>query len=120
LVVPENWLEYAMERSLGEAARATVEITPGGETRQASVRLGLARVPSESERVVVHDAARPLVTPALIEASLAGLSDADGAVCAMPLADSLKRANGGMVDGTIARDGLRRAQTPQAFTAKAL
>jgi len=76
LVVPDNWLEYAMEHSMGEATRATVEITPGGETRQRSVRAGLARVPLGTERIVVHDAARPLVTPELIEASLAALNDA--------------------------------------------
>ena len=120
LVVPDNWLEYAMEHSMGEATRATVEITPGGETRQRSVRAGLARVPLGTERIVVHDAARPLVTPELIEASLAALNDADGAICAVPLADTLKRAKGSVVDATVARAELWRAQTPQAFIANVL
>lgn len=120
LVVTENWLEYAMENALGEATRATVEITPGGPTRQASVRAGLARVPPECDRIVVHDAARPLVTPLLIEASLAALKDADAAVCAVPLSDTLKEAPDGIVARTVERDGLWRAQTPQAFRSQAL
>jgi 2-C-methyl-D-erythritol 4-phosphate cytidylyltransferase len=120
LVVIENWLEYAMETAMSEAVRATVEITPGGETRQASVRAGLARVPPEADRIVVHDAARPLVTPRLIETTLAGLSDADAAICAVPLADTVKRATGSVVVETVARDDLWRVQTPQAFVAGAL
>jgi 2-C-methyl-D-erythritol 4-phosphate cytidylyltransferase/2-C-methyl-D-erythritol 2,4-cyclodiphosphate synthase len=120
LVVIENWLEYAMETAMGEGVRAPVEITPGGDTRQASVRAGLARVPSEAGRIVVHDAARPLVTPAMIESCLAALENADGAICAVPLSDTLKKAPDGIVEETVARDGLWRVQTPQAFDANAL
>jgi len=120
LVVPVNWQEYAMEHSFGEATRATIEITPGGETRQASVRAGLNIVPADAERIVVHDAARPLVTPEMIEACLAALKDTDGAICAVPLADTLKRTKGTVIDATVARDGLWRAQTPQAFRASSL
>jgi 2-C-methyl-D-erythritol 4-phosphate cytidylyltransferase len=120
LVVPVNWQEYAMEHSFGEATRATIEITPGGETRQASVRAGLDVVPADAERIVVHDAARPLVTPELIEACLAGLRDAAGAISAVPLADTLKRTKGTVIEATVAREELWRAQTPQAFTAPAL
>ncbi|HEV2686170.1 MAG TPA: 2-C-methyl-D-erythritol 4-phosphate cytidylyltransferase [Actinomycetota bacterium] len=120
LVVIENWLEYAMEMTIREAARATIEITPGGETRQASVRAGLARVPLEAERIVVHDAARPLVTRQLIERALSGLAGVDAAICAIPLADTLKRATRSVVEETVGRDDLWRVQTPQAFIAKAL
>lgn len=120
LVVIENWLEYAMETAMSEAVRATVEITPGGATRQASVRAGLARVPPEAERIVVHDAARPLVTAQLIESALRGLDDADAAICAVPLSDTVKRARGSVVVETVARDDLWRVQTPQAFVAGAL
>jgi len=120
LVVIENWLEYAMETTMGEAVRAPVEITPGGETRQASVRAGLARVPPEAERIVVHDAARPLVTPPMIETCLAASKGADGAICAVPLSDTLKKATDGVVEKTVARDDLWRVQTPQAFLATSL
>jgi 2-C-methyl-D-erythritol 4-phosphate cytidylyltransferase len=120
LVVPANWLEYAMEHCFGEATRATIEITPGGETRQASVRAGLDVVPADAERIIVHDAARPLVTPELIEACLAAVKDATGAISAVPLADTLKRTKGTVIETTVARDELWRAQTPQAFTASSL
>jgi 2-C-methyl-D-erythritol 4-phosphate cytidylyltransferase len=120
LVVPVNWQEYAMEHTIGEATRATIEITPGGETRQASVRAGLAAVPGDADRILIHDAARPLVTPGLIEMCLAALKDSDGAICAVPLADTLKRAKGGLVESTVPREELWRAQTPQAFTASSL
>ena len=120
LVVPVNWQEYAIEHTLGEATRAMVEITPGGDTRQASVRAGLHIVPADAEQIVVHDAARPLVTPELIEAALTGLKDAAGAICAVPLADTLKRTKETVVEGTLEREGLWRAQTPQAFRAPAL
>jgi 2-C-methyl-D-erythritol 4-phosphate cytidylyltransferase len=120
LVVPPNWQEYALEHTLGEAPRAPVEITPGGATRQASVRAGLDVVPMDVERIVVHDAARPLVTPEMVEACLAGLKDAAGAICAVPLADTLKRTKGKVIEATVAREELWRAQTPQAFTALSL
>jgi len=120
LVVIENWLEYAMETAMSEAVRATIEITPGGETRQASVRAGLARVPPEAERIIVHDAARPLVTAQLIEGALGGLADADAAICAVPLADTVKRAPASVVQETVPREHLWRVQTPQAFIATAL
>jgi 2-C-methyl-D-erythritol 4-phosphate cytidylyltransferase len=120
LVVPVNWQEFAMEHTMGEATRAVIHITPGGETRQESVRAGLAVVPAECDRIVVHDAARPLVSAAAIESVLDALSDADGALDAIPLADTVKRARGDVVEETVPRDGLWRAQTPQAFRAGAL
>jgi len=120
LVVPQNWQEYAMEHTMGEATRTKIEIWPGGESRQASVRAGLEIVPSDADRIVVHDAARPLVTAPLIEGALRALDDADGAVCAVPLSDTLKRAEGETIAATEPRDGLWRAQTPQAFRANAL
>jgi 2-C-methyl-D-erythritol 4-phosphate cytidylyltransferase/2-C-methyl-D-erythritol 2,4-cyclodiphosphate synthase len=120
LVCPANLLELAMEQALGESRKAVVEITTGGETRRASVRAGLASVPDHCERIVVHDAARPLVTPALIERALIALSGADGAVCAVPASDTLKRVRDREITETVARANLWRAQTPQAFRASIL
>jgi len=66
--------------------------------------------------VLVHDAARPLVQPALVGAVLDGIAGAEGAIAASPLADTLKRAAEGLLIGeTVDRDGLWQAQTPQAF-----
>jgi 2-C-methyl-D-erythritol 4-phosphate cytidylyltransferase/2-C-methyl-D-erythritol 2,4-cyclodiphosphate synthase len=87
----------------------------GGATRALSVQAGLAALSgADDEAVLVHDAARPFVTRAHVEGLLAALAEADGAVPALPVADTLKRG-GGAVAETVSRDGLWRAQTPQAF-----
>lgn len=121
LVLPPDRVEAAAD--LGADA-----VVAGGPSRSASVRLGLSAVPEEAVVVVVHDAARPLATADLFRAVLAGLepgSDgvaADGAICAVPVADTLKRLedDGATVAGTVARDGLVAVQTPQAFRADVL
>lgn len=95
----------------------------GGADRQESVRLGLEALAREApapDRVLIHDAARPLVDAATIAGVIAALDDAPGAIAAVPLADTLKRAtaSGGdrpAVAGTVDRGGLWRAQTPQGF-----
>ena len=94
----------------------------GGETRSASVRAGLAAVPDDADVIVVHDAARPLASPALFEAVIAAVaSGADGAVPGVAVADTLKRvADDGAVAATVPRDGLVAVQTPQAFGATVL
>jgi 2-C-methyl-D-erythritol 4-phosphate cytidylyltransferase / 2-C-methyl-D-erythritol 2,4-cyclodiphosphate synthase len=89
---------------------------PGGDTRQDSVRAGLeALAPHHPSVVLVHDAARPVIPPGTIPALLAALETAEGAIPAVPVADTLKRGADGRIAGTVARDGLFRAQTPQAF-----
>jgi 2-C-methyl-D-erythritol 4-phosphate cytidylyltransferase/2-C-methyl-D-erythritol 2,4-cyclodiphosphate synthase len=94
-------------------ADSGVTMVRGGATRTQSVRAGLAAV-GEAQAVMIHDAARPLVTPAHIKALLEALAGADGALPALAVADTLKRdtAQGAR---TVDRDGLWRAQTPQAF-----
>ena len=88
----------------------------GGATRQHSVRAGLeALAPHAPDLVLVHDAARPLIPPGTVAALIAALRDAPGAIPAVPVADTLKRAAEGRIAATVPRDGLFRAQTPQAF-----
>ena len=89
----------------------------GGATRQESVRLGLESLtPLAPERVLVHDGARPAVDAGVIERVLAALDDAPGAIAAVPVGDSLKRAaEDGCVAASVDRAGLWRAQTPQGF-----
>jgi 2-C-methyl-D-erythritol 4-phosphate cytidylyltransferase/2-C-methyl-D-erythritol 2,4-cyclodiphosphate synthase len=90
--------------------------TPGGPTRQESVRLGLEALAGQApEAVLVHDAARPNIGPRVIPELLAALERAPGAIPALPVADTLKRVEGEQIVGTLAREGLYRAQTPQAF-----
>ena len=89
----------------------------GGDTRQDSVRRGLeALAGSEApELVLVHDAARPVVPRGTVAALIAALENAPGAIPALAVTDTLKRCSGNAIEATVPRDGLFRAQTPQAF-----
>ncbi|MGI4940342.1 MAG: 2-C-methyl-D-erythritol 4-phosphate cytidylyltransferase [Janthinobacterium lividum] len=89
---------------------------PGGRERQDSVRAGLEALASHApDLVLVHDAARPWIPPGTVDALLAALAGLHGAIPAVPVADTLKRARDGLIGETVARDGLYRAQTPQGF-----
>ena len=93
----------------------------GGATRQESVRLGLESLTAqEPDNVLIHDAARPFPDEALLGRVLDALADAPGAVAALPVADTLKRAEGGRISATLERSGLWRAQTPQGFRFRAI
>lgn len=97
-------------------ARAGVEVVAGGATRDASVRAALEALAGRGvARVLIHDAARPLVSPALIGRLVAALDGAAAAAPGLAVTDALWRGEGGRVAGTAPRDGLWRAQTPQAF-----
>ena len=97
-----------------EAPDGCIGVT-GGATRSASVRAALAAAPP-GLHVVVHDAARPLVTAEHFRAALAALSDADGAIAAAPVTDTVKEADRDrMVTATLERSRLWAIQTPQAF-----
>ncbi|MGH7101318.1 MAG: 2-C-methyl-D-erythritol 4-phosphate cytidylyltransferase, partial [Acetobacteraceae bacterium] len=90
---------------------------PGGATRQVSTRAGLeALAPHAPTIVLVHDAARPHIPPGTIPALLAALEKAPGAIPALAVTDTLKRAGpSGAIEETVPRAGVFRAQTPQAF-----
>jgi len=89
---------------------------PGGASRQDSVRAGLlALKPHAPAVVLVHDAARPIIPPGTVPALLEALDRFAGAIPAAPVADTLKRADNGTILETVPREGLFRAQTPQAF-----
>jgi len=93
----------------------------GGATRSESVRAALAAAPPGDERVVVHDAARPLVTPEHFRAALAALDEADCAVAAARVTDTVKEAGPDrFVTATLDRTRLWAIQTPQAFRRAAL
>ena len=102
-------------------APAGVLTVPGGATRSASVRAGLALVPADAAVVVVHDAARPLASRRLFAAVIAEIDGgADAAVPALAVSDTVKRVRDGRVIETVPREGLVAVQTPQAFRAAAL
>jgi len=122
LVAPPGWEEPAILLAEELGCGKVSACVPGGETRADSVRAGLAEVPEDALVVLVHDAARPLLPPEVVERVLAPLSEGwDGVVPGLPIADTLKRvgADGG-VEETVSRDGLWAVQTPQAFVADAL
>lgn len=91
-------------------------VASGGATRAASVRNGLKALGGAEDRpVLIHDAARPFLNADVIRRVIEGLAEADGALPALPVADSLRLASDGRVAGAVARENLWRAQTPQAF-----
>lgn len=100
-----------------------VRVVAGGATRQESVRLGLAAIPAETEIVLVHDAARPLVPVEVVDAVAAAVrAGAEAVVPAVPLADTVKRVAPAAAPGapepvldTPDRATLRAVQTPQGF-----
>jgi 2-C-methyl-D-erythritol 4-phosphate cytidylyltransferase/2-C-methyl-D-erythritol 2,4-cyclodiphosphate synthase len=106
----------------GEEARAAaileglpVTVGAGGATRQESVKRGLAQLSASApDQVLIHDAARPLLSAALIDRVLGGLADAAGACPALPVVDSLRRGDA-LIEAEVPRDGLWRVQTPQGF-----
>lgn len=97
------------------------ELVTGGATRTASVRAGLAAV-RDADVVMIHDAARPGLSPAMVRALTAALAEgADGAAPALPMTDSVRRVGADQrVSGEVERAGLMRVQTPQAFRAEAI
>jgi 2-C-methyl-D-erythritol 4-phosphate cytidylyltransferase len=113
VVVPPEHVDEARDLVGGVAP-----VVSGGATRQASVFNGLQHVTSPF--VVVHDAARPLASSALVETVVAAAARADGAVAALPVDETLKRVIDGRVDTTLARSGLWATQTPQAFATEIL
>jgi 2-C-methyl-D-erythritol 4-phosphate cytidylyltransferase len=94
---------------------------PGGASRASSVRLGLEALRSDAPaHVLIHDAARPFCSPDLISAVLRPLAEVDGAFAALPVVDALWKSNGLEAMTPVSRDGLWRAQTPQAFRYEAI
>lgn len=112
VIHPDDHELYA-QAAAGLAIDAPVR---GGASRQDSVRLGLeALADTAPDMVLIHDGARPHVGAGLIADVVAALKACPGAVPAIPVADTLKRVSGGIVEATVERKGLWRAQTPQGF-----
>ena len=121
IAAPPDWEEPSILVAEEIAAAKVSSAVTGGESRSESVRLALEEVPAEAAVVLVHDAARPLLSEEVIERVLAPLSEGwDGVVPAVPLADTVKRVEGDRVVETLPRDDLVAVQTPQAFLADTL
>jgi 2-C-methyl-D-erythritol 4-phosphate cytidylyltransferase len=121
VAAPPGWEQPAilLAEELG-CGKVSASVT-GGATRTESVRLGVAEVPADAAVILVHDAARPLLDDAVVGRVVAALSEGwDGAVPALPIADTVKRVEGDRIAETLQRDELRTVQTPQAFVADVL
>ncbi len=116
VAAPAGWEEYA-EGCVEFCGRPTMVVT-GGDTRQASVRASLAVVAEGTRVVVIHDAARPFASPDLFTGVIEGVDgDVAGVIPVVPVTDTVKRVHEGLVAGTLDREELGLAQTPQAFAA---
>lgn len=111
LVVHPDDMGQAIARYAGG-----ITIVAGAETRAASVRAGLTALQGQASHVLIHDGARPLVAPSVIDDVIRALQGgADAAAPALPVSDALWRGDGARVAAIAPRDGLFRAQTPQGF-----
>jgi 2-C-methyl-D-erythritol 4-phosphate cytidylyltransferase len=114
VAAPGAHLERA-RRALRGPRRVRITVVAGGSTRQESVWLALQAAPADAAIVVVHDAVRPFITRALIDAVVAAAREGEAAICALPVAETVKRVRDGRVETTVDRTDLWTVQTPQAF-----
>ena len=121
VVVAAPAAHVARTRALvGGRRRPAVSVVTGGATRQESVWCALQAAPADAEIVVIHDAVRPFISRGLIDAVVAAAADGGAAICALPIAETVKRVRDGVVEATLDRAGLWAVQTPQAFRAPLL
>ncbi len=122
IVAAQAWSSYISREIVARFQfKKCRELVAGGERRQDSVWAGLQALKlSSTSIVVVHDAVRPLFSHALLEKVIAGCEKFDGCIPALALRDTVKQISGSEVVGTLDRETLRLAQTPQAFRGKVL
>jgi 2-C-methyl-D-erythritol 4-phosphate cytidylyltransferase len=121
IVAPPGWEEPSILVAEELGCAKVSACVAGGETRAESVRTGVAEVDDDATVIIVHDAARPVLAEEVLERVLTALNEGwDGAVPALPLADTVKRVRGREVVETLPRGELVAAQTPQAFLAPVL
>ncbi len=113
IAVPPGWEEEVASSLRRRGFRKVARVVSGGNTRQASVKRALENLSPGVELVLVHDAARPLVSHTLVSQLLRTLEREGAALCAVPVRDTVKLVRSGRVERTIPREGLWLAQTPQ-------
>lgn len=121
VVAPRAKLTAAsgIARRVAGVASDAVTVVAGGASRQQSVAAGLAVLDDRVEIVLVHDAARALTPGTLFDRVIAAVSDG-GVVPVLPVSDTIKQVEGGVVEGTVDRSGLVHVQTPQGFPRRGL
>ncbi|QXE22010.1 2-C-methyl-D-erythritol 4-phosphate cytidylyltransferase [Richelia sinica FACHB-800] len=117
---PSDWDDFkAIIPDLG--LTKPIELIAGGSTRQESVYNGLQALPAEAQQVLIHDGARCLVTPELLNACAAAICHCPGLIAAVPVKDTIKVVDqSGIIQDTPDRQQLWAAQTPQGFDVKLL
>ncbi|NEP14248.1 MAG: 2-C-methyl-D-erythritol 4-phosphate cytidylyltransferase [Symploca sp. SIO2C1] len=117
---PDDWSDF--KAILAEVSLSKpVQLIQGGETRQESVYNGLQGLPSEATRVLIHDGARCLATPQLLNRCAAALQNCSGLIAAIPVKDTIKVVDEtGLIQDTPDRRQLWAAQTPQGFEVQLL
>ncbi len=119
LVLNAERIAEAEQLCRQESWQKIAGIVVGGERRQDSVRLGLdalARIDPQCDWVMIHDGARPLVTPAMLETGLQAARQHQAAIAAVPVKDTIKHIRHGFVTATIDRSQHVAVQTPQVFS----
>jgi 2-C-methyl-D-erythritol 4-phosphate cytidylyltransferase len=121
IVAPPGWEEPSILLAEELGCAKVSACLSGGESRAESVRAGVGEVSDEAVVIAVHDAARPFLPDEVLARVLTALNEGwDGAVPALPLADTIKRVRNGQIIETLPREELVAVQTPQAFLAPVL
>jgi 2-C-methyl-D-erythritol 4-phosphate cytidylyltransferase len=118
VVVPEGWEKQCLEDLMAYNCDKVLGVITGGETRQLSCWQGLQYLAEDPPAlVVIHDAARPLVTGGMIEQAVreGTREDTEGMTFALPVTDTIVESRDGSVTTILPREELRQVQTPQAF-----
>lgn len=116
VIVTGEHTDGAIRTLLGTIAlEKPVSLVAGGSRRQDSVAAGVAAVSGRGDVVLIHDGARPLVTPLMFEACAREARLYGAAIVAIPVSDTLKRVHDLLIQETVPREGLWSAQTPQGF-----
>ena len=117
LVIPNDSLETLKQSQVFTSLNKTnnIKLVSGGESRNDSVFNGLKVVKKAIDIVCIHDAARPFIKASYIKHSVEACSEFDGAIIAIPSADTVKKVDKQIIKNTIDRESLWMAQTPQTF-----
>ena len=116
VVLPETEIDFFEKEHQSFQGKKPLYLATGGMTRQDSVRLGILAVPNKPDFIAIHDAARCLVSGEEISSTIQKCIDGwSGAICALPVKDTLKKIENEKIVSTVSRENLWGMQTPQVF-----
>lgn len=117
LVIPERDADYCRREVIAPLGpKKRIDLVFGGPTRQASVYNGLCAIDSKDSIVAIHDGVRPMVSPRLLSLCIEGAEKSGACILGVPVSDTVKYVDRcSHIDGTLERENIWFAQTPQAF-----